>query len=65
MKLSLLSISLMSEYLTRQMKPETLCRICRKNGIEKLDLLDYELKFLNADKLKSAMKEHGISCGSI
>ena len=65
MKLSLLSFSLMSEYLTRQMKPETLCRICKENGIEKLDLLDYELKFLHADKLKSAMKEQGISCGSV
>ena len=65
MKLSLLSFSLMSEYFTRQMKPETLCRICKENGIEKLDLLDYELKFLHADKLKSAMKEQGISCGSV
>ena len=65
MKLSLLTFSLIGEAITKRLDASALCRICTENRIEKLDLLQEELRFYGRDKLKKAMGESGVALGSL
>ena len=65
MRLSLLSFSLTGDAMQHKMDAETLCRICKDNRIERLDLMDHELALYSRDKLKIAMEEAGVSCGAL
>ena len=65
MNLSLLSFSLIGEAVTKRLDAAGLCRICTENGIDRLDLLQEELRFYGRDKLKKAMGESGVSLGSL
>ena len=65
MNLSLLSFSLIGEAVTKRLDAAGLCRICTENGIDRIDLLQEELRFYGRDKLKKAMGESGVSLGSL
>ena len=52
MKLSLLSFSLVGDAMLKKLDAEGLCKLCRDNRIEKLDLMREELKRYGKEKLK-------------
>ncbi len=65
MRLSFLSFSLIGDAALKRLDAKGLCGLLKDNGIESLDLLSVELKLYGREKLKSAMAESGVACGSI
>lgn len=65
MELSFMSFSMMDEAAHGSLDADTLCAIAEENGIRYLDLKDTEVALYGEERLKSAMKKCGVSCGCV
>lgn len=55
----------MSDYENGSMNPEVMCRIAEENGIQTLDILEWEISLYGEKELRQAMEAHGICCGCL
>lgn len=65
MELSLMTFSMLMDASMKKIDAETLCQAAEKNGLSSLDLMYYDVKVYGEEKLKEAMKRHGIHCGCV
>ena len=62
MELSVMTFSLLREWITGKANPQLLCEMAESAEIRALDLMDIELKLYGREKLKNAMAQAGLSC---
>ena len=65
MKQSLMTFSMLADAATKKMDADTLCEICKKNGLTSVDLMPFDFKLYGQDKLTGALKANGIEVGCI
>ncbi len=65
MELSLMTFSMLMDASLKKIDAEILCQVAKENGLSSLDLMDFDLKIYGKEKLKEAMRRHGIHCGCL
>ncbi len=65
MKLSLLTFSMAGDAIAGKADAYTLAAAAKENGIDKVDVIDFEIGIYGADKMREAFEKTGVSCGCI